>query len=131
VDGTIAQGIQQLSWSPQGLPDGLYELRTRIGTDDEIAAGDTTYAAIVRDPAKAAPIGTTGEDGRVSTTSRVRFPSLFDVPAFEARDTEGNRLGEIQVASTVQFVVTISNGRETYRRSITDGKNTFTLTVSP
>lgn len=131
VDGTITQGIQQLLWAPQGLPDGLYELHTRIGTDGEIAARDTTYAAIVRDPAKAASIGTTGEDGRVSTTSRIRFPSLFDVPAFEARDPDGNRLGEMRVAATVQFVVTTPNGRQTYRRSITDGKNTVTLPLSP
>lgn len=131
VDGTIAQGIQQLSWSPQDLPDGLYELRTRIGTNGEVAARDTAYAAIVRGPANAAPLGTTSEDGRVSTTSRVRFSSLFDVPAFEARDAQENRLGEIRIASTVQFVVTTSNGRQTYQRSVVDGKNSFTLTVSP
>ena len=131
VDGTIAQGIQQLSWSPQDLPDGLYELRTRIGTNGEVAARDTAYAAIIRGPANAAPLGTTSEDGRVSTTSRIRFSSLFDVPAFEARDAQENRLGEIRVASTVQFIVTTSNGRQTYQRSVVDGKNSFTLTVSP
>lgn len=131
VNSTVALGRHELLLSPKDIPDGLYELRTRIGTDGEIAVGDTTYAAIRRGLANAAPLGTTGEDGRVSTTARVRFPSLFDVPAFEARDAEGNRLGEIRVASTVQFVVTTSNGRQTYRRSIADGKNTVTLTVSP
>lgn len=83
----------------------------------------------VRAPSNVAPLSTTSEDGRVSTTNRVRFPSLFDVPAFEARDAQENRLGEIQVASAVQFVVTTPNGRQTYRRLISEGTNMFTLAL--
>jgi hypothetical protein len=49
----------------------------------------------------------------------------------EARDADEDGVGEIRVVSTVQFVVTTPDGQQTYRRSIADGKNTVTLTVSP
>lgn len=131
VDGTVSRGVYQFRWQAGDLPDGLYEHRTRLRTDGEIVARDTTYAALARDTPSAASLGTTGARGRASTTARVRFPSLFDVPSFEARDADGNDVGKIQVVSTVQFVVTTPDGQQTYQRSITDGKNAFTLTVSP
>lgn len=131
VDATISQGIYQLQWQAQDCPDGLYELRTRLDPEGGATARDTTYAALVQDPSNAAPLGTTGENGEVSTSARIRFPSLFDVPAFEARDATGVRLGTVQVVPTVQFVVMTQNGRQTYQRSVVDGKNSFTLTVSP
>lgn len=109
----------------------MYELRTRIRTGGELGTRDTTYAAIVRDPATAASLGTTGEDGQVSRSARGRFPSLFDVPAIEARDATGVRLGTLRVAPTVQFVVTTPDGAQTYRRTMTDGKNTPTPAVLP
>jgi hypothetical protein len=131
VDGTVSQGVHQFRWPAGDLPDGLYEHRTHLRLDGEIAARDTTYAALARNTPNAASLGTTGEDGRVSTTSRIRFPSFFDVPTFAARDTNGNRLGTVQVATTVEFVVTTSEAQYTYRRPVVDEKNTFTLTVPP
>lgn len=131
ADGTFSQGVYQFRWQAGDLPDGLYEHRTRLRTNGEVVARDTTYAALAPNAPNAASLGTTGARGRASTTARVRFPSLFDVPSFEARDADGNDVGEVRVVSTVQFVVSTPNGQQTYRRSIADGKNAFTLTVSP
>jgi hypothetical protein len=131
VDGTVSQGLHQFRWQAGDLPDGLYEHRTHLRIDGEIAAHDTTYAALVRDRPNPFSLGTTNANGKVSTTARARFPSLFDVPTFAARDAGGTRLGTVQVAPTVEFVVTTSETQYTYRRPVVDEKNTFTLTVPP
>jgi len=131
VDGSVAAGTHVFQWRPEDLPDGLYRIRTLIRTGQAVAARDTAVAAIARDPSKAALIGSTDSSGRVSTRRRFRFPSLFSVPALGVRDAEQNRLGEMRVADTVQFVVTTSEQQHTFRRSVSTGKNTFTFTVSP
>lgn len=131
VDGTVSRGVYQFRWQAGDLPDGLYEHRTHLRTDGDIVARDTTYAALARNMPNAAPLGTTDENGEVSTATRVRFPTFFDVPPFAARDANGNRLGTMQVAPTVELVVTTAEAQHTYRRPVVDAENTFTLTVPP
>ena len=112
-------------------PDGLYEVRTEMRNAGDPVIQDTSYAAVISGPQNAFQIGTTSANGTVSTQERSRFPSLYDVPEFDVRDANGNLLGRAEVAGEAQVVVATPSGRQTYRRSITDGKNTVTLTVSP
>lgn len=140
LDGTVAQtivqdsvdrGIRQFAWRVEDLPSGLYEQRTVLQTDDEPVARDTTYAVIARDATAAASLGTTGSDGTVSTRTRIRFPALYDVPAIKVRDPSGVVRGELTVSPTVEFVVTTENDVQTFRRTVAEGENTLTLSVSP
>ena len=129
VDGTVSEGTHLFQWRPNEVPDGLYQIRSRIRTGQAIVARDTAYAAVMRDPINAAVLGSTDASGQVSTRARTPFPHLFPVPAFDVRDANGNRLGEMRVTPTVQFVVTTPTGQQTYRRSVEDGTNSFTLTL--
>jgi hypothetical protein len=79
----------------------------------------------------AAAIGETGENGAVSTRTRTQFPALYDVPAIAVRDQQGTMLGEMTVAPTVEFVVTTETGVQTFRRTVSEGENTLTLSLSP
>ena len=126
---TLARGIHRFVWRAGDLPTGLYEQRTRIQTGDSVVARDTAYAAVMR--LGAAAIGETGENGAVSTRTRTQFPALYDVPAVAVRDQQGTMLGEMTVAPTVEFVVTTETGVQTFRRTVSEGENTLTLSLSP
>jgi hypothetical protein len=129
---TLTSGVHTFRWEvDDNTPDGLYEVRTEMRNAGDPVIQDTSYAAVISGPQNAFQIGTTSANGTVSTQERSRFPSLYDVPEFDVRDANGNLLGRAEVAREVQIVVATPSGRQTYRRSITDGKNTVTLTVSP
>lgn len=131
VEDTVERGIHRFFWAAEALPPGVYEQRTQIETGGEVVVRDTTYAVLVRDALEAASLGETDADGTVSTTERVRFPALYDVPPIEVRDTEAIVRGAIEVSPTVEFVVTTDAGVETVRRTVAEGENMLTLTVTP
>ncbi|HKL89277.1 MAG TPA: hypothetical protein VJ884_09745, partial [Salinibacter sp.] len=66
-----------------------------------------------------------------STTARTRFPALYDVPTIEVRDADRIVRGRIDVSPTVEFVVTTENDVQTFRRTVAEGENTLTLSISP
>jgi len=129
VEETVERGRYQFVWAAEDLPGGVYEQRTRIQTGGDVVARDTTYAVLVREAATA--LGETGDDGTVSTTARTRFPALYDIPPIEVRDAERIVLGRIDVSPTVEFVVTTENDVQTFRRTVAEGENTLTLSISP
>jgi hypothetical protein len=131
VERSVGRGVHQFFWSAKDLSPGVYEQRTRLRTAGEVVARDTTYAVIVRDALRAAALGQTDETGTVSTTTRVRFPALYDVPTIEVRDERGIVQGTVSVSPTVEFVVTTETGVETVRRTVAEGENTLTLSLSP
>lgn len=118
-------------WESDDLTTGLYEHRTRIQADGDIVLRDTSYAVVVRDGPNRPSLGTTGSEGAVSTTERAWFPALYDVPPIEIRDEEAIRLGMMEVSPTVAFVVTVDGEKHTFRRTVSEGENTLTLTISP
>lgn len=131
VAESVERGRYRFIWAAEDLPGGVYEQRTHVRSGGDVVARDTTYAVLVRDELEAVSLGETGENGRVSTTARVRFPALYDVPPIEARDAEGIVLGRIDVSPTVEFVVTTETGVQTFRRTVAEGENTLTLSLSP
>lgn len=122
-----ARGIHRYAWDARGESAGVYEHRTQIRTGGEVVAEDTSYVAV----AGTGALGTTDADGSISTTERTRFPALYDVPTMEVRDPDGVTLDTMRVSPTVEFVVTAENGRQTFRRTVSEGENTLTLSVSP
>mgnify|MGYP006284224817 CR=1 FL=1 len=129
AEETIERGLYRFVWSSGDLPGSVYEQRTRIQAGGDVVARDTTYAVLVREEATA--LGETGNDGTVSTTARTRFPALYDVPTIEVRDADRIVRGRIDVSPTVEFVVTTENGVQTFRRTVAEGENTLTLSLSP
>ncbi len=121
------RGTHRYVWHAGNVPAGLYEHRTQIRTDGDIVARDTAYVAV----AGTGSLGATDADGTVSTTDRTRFPALYDVPTIEVRDENQILLDTMQVSPTVEFAVTTENGRQTFQRTVSEGENTLTLSVSP
>lgn len=111
--------------------DGLYVIRSRVHADGNTVASSTDYVIHAQDTSNAATIGSTSEDGVVSTENPARFPALYELPEIELRDENGNSQGTINnVPETVQFVVTILRDEYVFERRVTEGENTLTLTVS-
>lgn len=131
VERTIERGTHQFLWASQDLPSGVYEQRTRLRAGGDVVAWDTTYAAIVRGALRAASLGETDAAGTVSTTARARFPALYDVPSIQVRDEEGVAQGTAGVSPTVELIVTTEEGVQTFRRTVAEGENTLTLSLSP
>jgi len=131
VAESIERGRYQFVWVAEDLPGGVYEQRTHIRSGGAVVDRDTTYAVLVRNELAAASLGETAGNGTVSTTARVRFPALYDLPTIEARDAEGIVLGRIDVSPTVEIVVTTETGVQTFRRTVAEGENTLTLSLSP
>ena len=119
-------------WRPGAdVPSGVYEVRTQIEAGGEILDRDTSLVARIQDSQPPTLLGETSDDGRVGTTDRMLFPALYDVPPFGVRTATGVLVGEMQPAGAAEFVVVVDDTSQTYRREVTDGKNTFTLSVSP
>lgn len=131
VERPIGRGTHQFLWAARDLPTGVYEQRTRLRTAGTVVARDTTYAAIVRGALRAASLGETDAAGAVSTTTRVRFPALYDIPALQVRDAQGIVQGTARASPIVEFVVTTEEGVQTFRRTVAEGENTLTLSLSP
>ena len=111
--------------------DGLYLIHSRAQMDGNTVASSTDYIIYARGTSNAAIIGSTSEDGIVSTESPARFPGLYDLPEIGLRDENGNSQGTVtNVPETVQFVVSILRDEYVFERRVTEGENTLTLTVS-
>ncbi len=134
VDGQLDDvGRYTYEWprSSRQVGDGLYLIHSRAQTDGNTVARSTDYVILAQGTSNAAEIGSTSEDGVVSTESPARFPALYDIPEIELRDENGNRQGGItDVPETVQFVVTILRNEYVFERRVTEGDNTLTLTIS-
>ena len=136
VDGQLDDvGRYTYEWPERSVHgqvgDGLYLIHSRVQTDGNTVASSTDYVIHARDTSNAATIGSTSEDGIVSTGSPARFPALYELPEIELRDENGNSQGTINnVPETVQFVVTILREEYVFERRVTEGDNTLTLTVS-
>ena len=76
-------------------------------------------------------IGTTDEDGCVSTQNRALFPSLYSLPPIEFRDQNNVDLGTLQIGLTVDIVLSDGVRKQTYLRVIRNGSNSFDLTWDP
>lgn len=115
------------------LSPGLYELRTTVRSTNDLVTRDTTL--LIHAPetlSTVPPIGTTDAEGTVSTTEQDRFPPLFDPPSIPIRNTEGVHLADARVRAALQFIVTTNDGRQhTFRRTVSEGQNTLTLSLAP
>jgi hypothetical protein len=130
VDQEVRSGAYTYAWDAANQPDGLYQIRSRLQTGGQTVAHDTAYAALVRSPSDAYPIGSTGTDGRISTTNRSRFPGLHEVPKIDLRGGGGSDIGDGQISKSVQFVVTTGDDQQaTFLRPIENTSNTITLTL--
>mgnify|MGYP006294409763 CR=1 FL=1 len=127
VQDTIQRGRHRRAWNADDRPGGIYEHRTRVEVSGDVLARDTTYAVVVGP----SPLGTTADDGTVSTTDRTRFPALYDVPPIEIRDPEEIVRGMLRVVPSVEFVVTVNGERHTFQRTVSEGENTLTLSLVP
>jgi hypothetical protein len=125
VQETIQSGRHRRSWIVGDVPGGIYEHRTRVEANGEVVARDTTYAVVVG----SSPLGTTADDGTVSTTDRTRFPAFYNVPPIEIRDPEEVVRGTLRVAPSVEFVVVVNGERHAFRRTVSEGENTLTLST--
>jgi hypothetical protein len=117
--------------SREKVAGGLYLIHSRARVDGNTVASSTDYIIYARGTSNAAIIGSTSEDGIVSTESPARFPGLYDLPEIELRDENGNSQEAVtDVPETVQFVVSILRDEYVFERRVTEGENTLTLTVS-
>lgn len=132
VNQEAQAGLHEFFWElGEGVVDGLYEVRSQIHVDGERVDRDTALVAVVSSTGNVAQIGTTSTDGTVSTNDQIHFPALYEVLRIDLRDADGNDLGSTTVSKTVEFIVRTPNGQQTYRRSVTEGENMFTLALSP
>ena len=119
-------------WPRQQVSGGLYLIHSRVQADGNTVASNTNYAIRAVGTSNAAVIGSTSEDGVVSTDDPTYFPALYDLPEIELRDESGDSRGTItDVPETVQFVVSVLRDEYVFEREVTKGENTLTLTVSP
>lgn len=51
--------------------------------------------------------------------------------SIEVKGPEGRVRDMMRVSPTMEFAVTTENGRQTFRRPVSEGENTLTLSVSP
>jgi hypothetical protein len=126
----VTARVYALDGEPAGdTPDGVY----RVVFEGKTFA-DTARVAFLRTQDHVYQrLGTTGPDGAAATDERGYFPSLLDLPPLKRRNASNVRLGMFQPTSIVEIALTdpATGERQTYRRALRDGTNTFSLDWTP